>query len=73
VVISTLAAYPDAATKTNTNAAGLAEIDRLMVAIDAGPVGDRAGMSLKVQPRLPCPVRVNCRTEEAGDERLVWA
>jgi hypothetical protein len=35
VVIGTLAAYRDAATKTNADAAGLAEIDRLIVAIDA--------------------------------------
>jgi hypothetical protein len=35
VVIGTLAAYRDAATKTNADAAGLAEVDRLIVAIDA--------------------------------------
>jgi hypothetical protein len=35
VVIGTLAAYRDAATKTDADAAGLAEIDRLIVAIDA--------------------------------------
>ena len=35
LVISTLAAYRDAATKTDADPAGLAEVDRLILAIDA--------------------------------------
>ena len=55
VVIGTLAAYRDAATKTNADMAGLAEVDRLIVAIDAVQLATPKLSSAEVEARQPSP------------------